>query len=137
MPAPEAIHELVAKFDQHRKEYQTHKNETELRREFLDPFLVALGWDVFNKQGYAERIKDVIHEDSLEVEGTTKAPDYAFRVGERPSSLWKPKSHLSIFKIHPAFQLRRYTWSAKLPVGILTDFEELAIYECRTKPKEG
>jgi len=33
MTAPDAIHELVAKFDQHRKEYQTHKNETELWRE--------------------------------------------------------------------------------------------------------
>ena len=44
MTAPDAIHELVAKFDQHQKEYQSHKNETELRREFLDPFFEALGW---------------------------------------------------------------------------------------------
>lgn len=48
MTVPESIHELVAKFDQHGKEYQSHKNETELRREFLDPFFEALGWDVFN-----------------------------------------------------------------------------------------
>jgi hypothetical protein len=34
----------------------------------------------------------------------------------------------------PAFQLRRYAWSAKLPLSILTDFEELAIYDCRIKP---
>ena len=34
-----------------------------------------------------------------------------------------------------AFQLKRYVWSAKLPLGILTDFEEFAIYECRSKPK--
>jgi hypothetical protein len=27
---------------------------------------------------------------------------------------------------HPAYQLRRYAWSAKLPISILTDFEELA-----------
>ena len=36
--------------------------------------------------------------------------------------------------IHPAFQLRRYAWSAKLPLGILTDFEEFAVYDCRVKP---
>ena len=36
--------------------------------------------------------------------------------------------------IPPAFQLRRYAWSAKLPFSILTDFEEFAVYDCRTKP---
>lgn len=36
--------------------------------------------------------------------------------------------------VHPAFQLRRYAWSAKLPLGILTDFEEFAVYESRSKP---
>lgn len=55
MTAPDAIHELVAKFAQHRKEYQSHKNETELRSEFLDPFFEALGWDVFNRKSYSER----------------------------------------------------------------------------------
>ncbi|KKL67662.1 hypothetical protein LCGC14_2132740, partial [marine sediment metagenome] len=35
---------------------------------------------------------------------------------------------------HPAFQLRRYAWSGKLPLSILTDFEEFAVYDCRIKP---
>lgn len=30
--------------------------------------------------------------------------------------------------------MRRYGWSAKLPLSILTDFEELAVYDCRVKP---
>ena len=33
-----------------------------------------------------------------------------------------------------AYQLRRYAWSAKLPLSILTDFEEFAVYDCRIKP---
>ena len=36
--------------------------------------------------------------------------------------------------IHPAYQLRRYGWSAKLPLSILTDFQEWAVYDCRLKP---
>ena len=36
----------------------------------------------------------------------------------------------------PAYQLRRYAWSAKLPLSLLTDFEELAIYDCRSRPSE-
>jgi hypothetical protein len=34
----------------------------------------------------------------------------------------------------PTPKPRRYAWSAKLPLSILTDFEELAVYDCRVKP---
>ena len=56
-------------------------NEARLRLEFLNPFFKALGWDIDNQQGYAEAYKDVIVEDTLEVEGVAKAPDYPFRIG--------------------------------------------------------
>jgi len=36
--------------------------------------------------------------------------------------------------VEPAYQIRRYSWTAKLPIGILTDFEELVIYDTRVKP---
>src|SRR5436189_2609683 len=69
MSAPDVIKDLVKRFDEHRDAYRSGKyNETQLRREFLDPFFEALGWDVFNKQSYAEMYKDVIHEDSLMIE---------------------------------------------------------------------
>lgn len=137
MTTPESIKQLVQRFEEHRETYRSGKyNETQLRREFLDPFFEALGWDVFNKQGYAEMYKDVIHEDSLEIEGENKAPDYAFRIGgQRKFFLEAKKPAVRIeTDIHPAFQLRRYAWSAKLPLSILSDFEELAIYDCRSKP---
>ena len=136
MTAPDAIHELTAKFEQHRKEYQSHKNETELRREFLDPFFEALGWDVFNKKSFSERFKEVAHEISVEVEGQAKAADYAFRVGDKTIFFVEAKKPSVNIGENPvaAFQLRRYGWSAKLPVSILTDFEQLAVYECRSKP---
>jgi type I restriction-modification system DNA methylase subunit len=137
MPVPEIIKELVDRFEQHRDSYHSGKyNEAQLRREFLDPFLEALGWDVFNKKGYAEAYKDVIHEDSLDVEGENKAPDYAFRIGGTRKffvEAKKPSVRIET-DIHPAFQLRRYAWSAKLPLSILTDFEEFAVYDCRAKP---
>lgn len=31
--------------------------------------------------------------------------------------------------VDPAYQLRRYAWSAKMPLSILSDFEEFAIYD--------
>ncbi|MEO7048154.1 MAG: hypothetical protein ABI091_22845, partial [Ferruginibacter sp.] len=36
--------------------------------------------------------------------------------------------------VETAYQIRRYAWSAKLPVSILTDFEEFAVYDCKKKP---
>lgn len=138
MPAPEVVRQLVQRFEEHLEAYRSGKyNETQLRREFLDPFFEALGWDVLNKLGYSEENKHVIHEDSLDVEGVKKAPDYAFKVGrERKFFVEAKKPFVKIeTNTETAFQLRRYVWSAKLPLGILTDFEEFAVYECRSKPK--
>jgi hypothetical protein len=137
MPAPESIQQLVKRFEEHHDSYLSVKyNETQLRSEFLDPFFEALGWDIFNKQSFAEAYKDVLREDSQKVEGSTRSPDYTFRVGGmRKFFVEAKKPAVSIqYDIHPAFQLRRYAWSAKLPLGILTDFEEFAVYESRSKP---
>jgi len=137
MAAPENIVKLVARFDEHLDAYKQGKyNETQLRREFIDPMFEALGWDVANRQDWAEAYKEVVHEDAVKVGGITKAPDYSFRIGGvRKFFLEAKKPSINIKQdTHPAFQLRRYAWSAKLPVSILTDFEEFAVYDCRVKP---
>lgn len=82
MTAPSEVLDLVERFDRHREAYRSGRyNETQLRREFLDPLFKALGWDMDNEKGYAEAYKDVVHEDAVKVGGLTKAPDYAFRIG--------------------------------------------------------
>jgi len=137
MSIPSIISELVEKFELHKDSYTSGiYNEAQLRIEFIDPFFEALGWDINNKQGYAENYKEVIHEDAIKVGGVTKAPDYCFRIGGvRKFFLEAKKPSVDIKEaIHPAYQLRRYAWSAKLPLSILTDFEEFAIYDCRIKP---
>ncbi len=139
MSVPIRIKELIETFDNNLASYKKGSyNETQVRREFIDPFFEELGWDVTNKQGYAEAYKDVIHEDAIKVGGVTKAPDYCFRIGgTRKFFLEAKKPSINIQKdIHPAYQLRRYGWSAKLPMSILTDFEELAVYDCRVKPSK-
>jgi len=138
MPIKE-ITALVERFERNREAYLSGDyNETQLRREFIDPFFAALGWDVENKQGYAEAYKDVIHEDAIKIGGYTKAPDYCFRVGGARKFFVEAKKPSVNLKddVSPAFQLRRYAWSAKLPLSILTDFEEFAVYDCRQKPSQ-
>ncbi|MCD6487059.1 MAG: N-6 DNA methylase [Syntrophobacterales bacterium] len=137
MSAPEEIHELIERFDRNLDTYRSGRyNEAQVRQEFINPFFHALGWDVYNRQGYAEAYKDVIHEDAIKVGSAVKAPDYCFRIGgTRKFFLEAKKPSVNIKEdIHPAYQLRRYAWSAKLPLSILTDFEELAVYDCRIKP---
>jgi DNA (cytosine-5)-methyltransferase 1 len=65
---PEALLDLIARFERNRETYQAATyNETHIRREFIDPFFAALGWDVDNTQGFAEAYKDVIHEDAIKI----------------------------------------------------------------------
>ena len=82
MAAPEIIQKLVAKFSENREAYRSGKyNEAQLRQQFLDPFFEALGWDIYNRAGVSPEYQDVKIEDSLQIEGASKAPDYAFRIG--------------------------------------------------------
>jgi type I restriction-modification system DNA methylase subunit/predicted type IV restriction endonuclease len=134
---PQIITDLVQKFERNIDEYRNPKyNETLIRVEFVNPFWKALGWDVDNEKGYSLNYRDVIHEDELKVGSTSRAPDYAFRAGNTRVFFLETKKPAVDLKTDPApaFQLRRYAYSAKLPVSLLTDFEELIVYNCRLKP---
>ncbi len=132
------ISELVERFEEQYTSYKNADyNETLTRRDFIDPFFKALGWDIDNEQGYSEAYREVIHEDKVKIGSATKAPDYSFRIGggkrlffveaKRPSVVVKDD-------ILPAYQVRRYGWNATLSISIVTDFEEFAVYDCTKKP---
>ena len=92
--------------------------------------------DDVNAEAFAEAYKDVVHEDAIKIGGATKAPDYCFRVGGTRKFFLEAKKPAVNLKQdpEPAYQLRRYAWSAGLPLSILTDFEEFAVYDCRVRP---
>lgn len=141
MTAPAAVLKLVEKFETNAHEYRAATyNETALRRDFLDPFFAALGWDVANERGESETRRDVLHEFSTKSEsGKSRAPDYAFRAGQHSEKplffveAKKPSVNLRDSKGF-ALQTREYGWNAGLPFCVLTDFEEFVIYDCRFKP---
>ena len=136
--AKQKINDLVERFGEQIDSYKkSDYNETLTRRDFIDPFFKALGWDIDNEQGYAEAYREVIHEDRVKVGAATKAPDYSFRlVGGKRLFFVEAKKPSVVVKddILPAYQIRRYGWSAKLPISIITDFEEFAVYDCTKKP---
>lgn len=137
--ARQKIAELVNKFAADQKRYTASTyNETQVRIEFVNPFFEALGWDLANVTGR----QDVIHEDYVQVveagKKRPKHPDYGFRISSQTRFYVETKKPAVNLKnnAEPAYQLRRYGWSARLPVSILTDFEEMIIYDCRIQPDQ-
>ncbi len=136
------IKELIKNFESNLSFYKINNeyNETEVRRDFIDPFFSALGWDINNEQGFTESYREVKHEAKQKVkEGKierSKFPDYGFRIKGKTVFYVEAKQPFVSIKddIEPAYQLRRYGRSANLSISILTDFEEFSIYDCSKKP---
>lgn len=106
MTLPAAVARLIETFDRNEETYvQGRYNETQLRREFIDPFFKALGWDVDNENGYAEAYKDVIHEDAIRIGQATKAPDYCFGIGGTRKFCIRPTDYTRDAEVIRASQL--------------------------------
>ena len=76
------------------------------------------------------------HADAENITG--RRPDYTFRIDQKPRfyvEAKKPSEDLERNKKH-AFQVRSYGWNTRLPISVLTDFQELAVYDCRLPPNE-
>ncbi len=137
MPVPDSVTQLVQRFTDNRAQYlQTHFNETQTRIDFVNPFFAALGWDMDNAAGLPEAYRQVVHEDALKIERTVKAPDYSFRLGGQRKYFLETKKPSVVINLSrdSAYQLRRYAWTANLPVSLLCSFDELAVYDGRIAP---
>ena len=131
------LKDLTDQFHNNIKQYKSNiYDEANTRVDFIDKFFELLDWDVTNNQGYSESYRDVVREDKIQIEGKQKAPDYSFRIGGMRKFFVEAKKPSVNIKedISPAFQVRRYGYTAKLPLSILTDFEEFAVYDTRIKP---
>lgn len=133
----ESLKKLVNNFEQNIIQNKTPSyNEAQLRMDFLDPFFNTLGWDVRNQSGQNTQQREVIIEENIKVTNSeyNKKPDYTFRINStRKFFAEAKKPTVNIEKdAKSAKQVRRYGFSAKLPISILTNFEYLAIYDCST-----
>jgi len=130
---------LVQNFKRNEMDYRRSAyNETQTRTDFITPLLKAFGWDVNNIAGKPIGLREVVEEATVEVgeERLSKKPDYELRLA-RQRKLFveakKPSINIDRDK-NAAFQTRRYGYSASLPVAVLTNFYELALYDCRPQP---
>lgn len=137
----EQLKALISAFEKEYVIYKTPKySEAQLRIDFLNPLLKTFGWDVDNEKLKTQFLRDVIQEESIDVEEedsvTKKNPDYTLRIqGTRKIFVEAKKVSIDLDKANkPAFQTRRYGWNANLGISILTNFETLSVYDCRHKP---
>lgn len=120
-------------------------SEAELRNDFLDEFILCLGWDVGNRQGLPQRTREVRVEPPLlhavEDEGPGAGrPDYELRASSEPRLFLEAKkpSVRICETAGPSQQTRRYGYSGSLPVSALSNFCDLLIYDTRdAAPPDG
>lgn len=128
------ISDLIKKYEKDRDFYRSSKyHEAQLRIDFLDPFLSLLGWDIQNLQGKTTNEREVLVEESIKENkfASSKKPDYTFRLYSEKKFYFEAKKPSIDINNDPqwAHQVRRYGFTSKLKISILSNFEYLAIYE--------
>jgi adenine-specific DNA-methyltransferase len=138
-PRIEQLKELAGLFESNYAQYKSSNyDEANTRTDFIDKFFTLLDWDIANSQGFSEVYREVVREDKVTIDGSQKAPDYSFRIGGFRKYFVEAKKPSVNIKdaAEPAFQVRRYAYTAKLPLSILTNFAEFAMYDTRIKPNK-
>lgn len=137
----ENLKKLVEKYHNNLNYYRSAiYNETQLRTDFLDQLFAILGWDITNTSGKTTNEREVLVEEGLRAKAgeNTKKPDYTFRLfAERKFFVEAKKPSVKIdIDSSSAKQVRRYGFTAKLKISVLTNFEYLAIYDCSNQVAE-
>jgi hypothetical protein len=136
-----SIIDLVKKYEGNRDHYiSATYNEMQLRSDFLDPFFELMGWDIKNNNCKSTNEREVLLEESLkqDASSSSKKPDYTFRLfSERKYFLEAKKPSVKIdIDDNAAKQIRRYGFTAKMKISVLSNFEYLAIYDCSKSVNE-
>lgn len=125
--------------------YQTAKNKGQLQgaseatmRAWIDELLSLFGWNVQNThQVLTEHALGKDEKKKLQEIGSTNTrPDYTLVNGAVKLSFVDAKSlavNIEEDK-NAAFQIRSYGWSVSASFSIVTNFEQLAIYDCSVMP---
>jgi type I restriction-modification system DNA methylase subunit len=134
----EKIADLSATFKANEARYISPSyQEAEARKDFVDKFFIALGWDVNHDQQTNPYEQEVKVEPSVSAAGQRRA-DYAFHLaptyGDVRFFVEAKKPHGDIATADNYFQTIRYGWNTRTPLAALTDFKEFHVLDCRYRP---
>jgi len=110
-------------------------SEAQARKDFIDKFFMALGWDVNHDHQTNPYEQEVKVEPSAA--GQRRA-DYSFHLAPNFRDVRffveakKPSGEIATNLNY--FQTIRYGWNSETPLAVLTDFEQFHVLDCRYKP---
>ena len=125
--AKEEIRLLVEKYQRIKDSGRINEfNEERTKKEFIEPLFEVLGWDVRNK--YSD--DEVIVEEKI----SKGRVDYSFRINGIPKFFLEAKSlKEDLSNIKFIEQAINYSWHKSCTWAILTDFEELKVFNAEWK----
>jgi predicted type IV restriction endonuclease len=132
------VKQLVADFRANEKFYLSPEyQEQEARRDFIDKFWLALGWDV-NHETQKNPFEQEVKVERREHGVSQRRADYAFYLApnfrDMKFYVEAKKPHGDIATADNYFQTIRYGWSSRTPIAVLHDFEQFEIVDCRYRP---
>jgi type I restriction-modification system DNA methylase subunit len=133
----ERVKNLAATFKANESGYLSAEyQEADARKDFIDKFFFALGWDVNHDDQtnpYAQEVK--VERASSGV--SQRRADYAFYLAPNFRDVRfyveAKKPHGDIATPDNYFQTIRYGSGSRTPLAVLTDFEQFHILDCRFK----
>lgn len=138
MAAIDILKTLVERFQAAKTNLQLENSSEATIRAWIDELLSIFGWDVQNtQQVQTEHTLGRSERERLHGIGSTNTrPDYTLVNGNVPLAFIDAKS-LGVDIEHDkeaAFQIRSYGWSIGAPFSIVTNFEQMAVYNCSVMP---
>jgi len=139
--AHEKVIKLASRFEANEARYLSPGyQEAEVRKDFIDKFFIALGWDVNHDEQTNPYEQEVKVEPPVLAAGQRRA-DYAFCLAPNYRDVRffveAKKPYGDIATPDNYFQTIRYAWNSETPLAALTDFNEFHVLDCRYKPDIG
>ncbi len=135
----DSVQELVQSFDSYKAVYmKPDYSEPQARLDFIDKYFIALGWDVNHETQTNPYKQEVKVEKNVDTGHSQRRADYAFYVAPNYQDVKyyveAKKPSVDIESKDSYFQIIRYGWNSQTPIGVLTDFEQFHIVDCRYRP---
>jgi hypothetical protein len=132
--------ELVQRYQDYKKNGRLDLSSEETIRTWINELLAIFDWNVMDtSQILQEKVLSKEEKERLEaIESTSTRPDYTFKIGNQKLTFLDAKAvSVNIQTSNSsAFQIKSYGWSILAPCAFLTNFEELAIYDCTYVPNK-
>ncbi|MFH0957733.1 MAG: DNA methyltransferase, partial [Pseudomonadota bacterium] len=129
------LQSLTERFQQNLSYYKSPAyDESALRNDFLNVFWRMLGWDLENKAGKPQPIREVQIETRVEIEGRKKRADYTFRIEGINQFVCEAKKPSDPLNKAYAFQAQRYARNLNVWLAILSNFDQFQLFIIGGKP---